>query len=190
MRKVVILLLIGTLNLVFVSCEKDEPRSSIYGSWELVEIDAYSNDINEYTGDWSELIMEFDGDTLKYDYEKGINYDEVTSSTYREFLYNLKLEIDNDVLVTCNLTNIETGILSDTSFTATLEEGDFDFSRGGGGDYDFTIRFGENNFYIINFLYASKDEIDNNFLILRTYYSFPHDLNKMDIKYYFRRTSN
>lgn len=167
------------------SCKKDRLPSKLRGNWELTRIDAIDNNESENTGDWSKLIINFDGETLTYDYKKGIRYTEVEFSAHKQVLYNLKLEIDKNILVKCSKTDIETGITSDTSFTATLEEGDFDYSLAGGGTYDYKITFGQNNYYIHNVLYVIKDDIKNDELILRDDYSFPVTVSSRDIKYIF-----
>jgi hypothetical protein len=188
MKKTLLFLII----LITFSCKKDESLSILNGNWELVNIYVYNYSSNDYTGDWSKLIMDFDGDTLTYNSLKGINFYDTTSYTYKKLLYKLKLEINDNVLVKCDLDDFESGIKKDTIFTTTYEEDDYDFTYGGGRKYDLRIEFGKNEFYILglsdNVLYAIKDEIVNDTLILKNYQrDYQPSTYHADYKYIFHR---
>jgi len=182
--------------LISFSCKKERLPSILDGNWELVKISVYDYSSNDYTGDWSKLILQFNGDTLTYSKLKGINFHDTTSYTYKDLLYNLKLEINESIKVMCAMTDIESGIRKDTLFTTNFEEDDYDFTYGGGGKYDLKIEFRKNRFYILGLsdgytLYANKDEILKDTLILKNYHrDFQPSTYHADYKYIFRRTSD
>jgi len=190
------LFLLCLIFLVLSCNKKKEPVSPLKGNWELVKIEVKNYSSNDYTGDWNKLDINFNGDTLIYNSATGINFYDTTSYNHKEILYKLNLSIDEDIIVNCNLTDIESGISKDTTFKTSFTEGDFDFTFGGGGKYDIEIEFGENNFYIYslsqtNILYAIKDEIVNDTLVLKDYHrDYQPTSFYADYNYFFCSISN
>ena len=182
--------------LISFSCKKDRLPSILDGNWELVNISVYDYSSNDYTGDWSKIILQFNEDTLTYSKLKGINFYDTTSYTHKELLYSLKLEINDRIKVMCAMTNIASEIRKDTLFTTNFEEDDYDFTYSGGGKYDLKIEFRKNGFYILGLsdvytLYANKDKISKDTLILKNYHlDFQPSTYHADYKYIFHRSSD
>jgi hypothetical protein len=175
-----------TFEIIFIllvtgflfSCEKDEDLSKLNGEWKLLSSEAsYSNDHYYFTEGQGRLKQYFYEDTLEYEFKviEGIDY-----TTYKEkCLYSLELEIDNEtnVLVKCNLTDLETGVEKDTTFYTSIVKGKYDYLEFEGEIFDLKIEFGENNFYIAgygqepinneNSLFIKIDEIRDDKITLR-----------------------
>ncbi len=162
------------LIIMLFACDKNEPKNVLDGNWELVKIELYKYSSDDYTGDLSKFIMNFDGEKLKYTSLRVVNWDDTTYYSQKEFLYNLKLEINDHVVVKCYKKDISTGIEKDSSYTIDYEEGNYDFTFIEGEKYDLKFEFGINDFYIIgvsdsderNVLYSNKNEIVNDSLKL------------------------
>lgn len=168
------------LILMLFACDKNESKNLLDGNWDLVKIEVNKYASYDYTGDWSKLIMNFDGETLKYTSLSGINFFDTTFYSQKEFLYNLKLEINNNhVVIKCNKKDILTGIEQDTSYTIDYEEGNYDYTLTGGEKYNLKFEFGKNDYYIIgasdsdesNVLCSKENEIVNDSLKLSYYHT-------------------
>ena len=195
MKNLLLILLVS----LFFSCDKQEPSSKTEGQWKLVKVELVNSQSDDYTGDFRKLSVQFDGDSLYYDYATGINFNEVISETKRKLSFQCLLNINNKGNVKCDVSKSEQGIVSDTTIYNNIEDGDYDFTAAGGSKYDLRIVFGNNKFYLIgtnsgnesNILYAIKGTITKDSMVLRyDYQSYQPASAYIKYLYTFHKVSN
>jgi len=185
------------LSIFLIACEQEEP-SLLEGKWELVNVKVKNYRSNGYTGNWSKMTMQLAKDTLYYSYIKGVNFSDTTIYKHRKLPYDLQLDIQKEIEVSCCLHDLQEGVVRDTSYIIPVSEGTFDKTPVGGEAYNYKIAFGPNRFYIKglsdsnheNVLYIKKEDLNQDTLIIRNdHHDYQPSTYQVNYKYIFQRIS-